>query len=475
MSKLLDKELYNIRAELCNKLFPKGEHTGSLHENLVLDKVLNMLVWEKRALDLLQYSIQKRTIFPDGGIYFFGRKYYIGEEKLLEIIQKTFEALSNICIDVPCPEDFYSAPENILADYGTGWIETVSARVQDFMFIDGFIIYKKKLYKCSSAKKDFNVSPIDSNRSIRLLLGYDHFEFQDISDLHYLLGVYRAINAQKKVIGIDNVFFEDGYIKINPIPNLNVNKQSRIKYPYSKALYNQHKDKSKLDTIKVAVDNGKIVAFANKGIKQCILHIKKGIKANRYVKSLLKVDSLKSLFEDYAIKYIFDGDETLTTSIKKFRKALGTDINKNSVSVAIEAIKHEAALCRGNTNCIASCRKDFCKFDACFKIMLSHIPKYPVLLFDEPYEYGNGYRYIKNMIITSEHVFNPDYLYIVVKAINETKRKTFQFTVSRHDYYKALFSIYTYFSSEMFWKRKSDYYMEYLRPFGVKAVDVFKY
>ena len=94
MSKLLDKELYNIRAELCNKLFPKGEHSGSLHENLVLDKVLNMLVWEKRALDLLQYSIQKRTIFPDGGIYFFGRKYYIGEEKLLEIIQKTFEALS---------------------------------------------------------------------------------------------------------------------------------------------------------------------------------------------------------------------------------------------------------------------------------------------------------------------------------------------------------------------------------------------
>ena len=205
------------------------------------------------------------------------------------------------------------------------------------------------------------------------------------------------------------------------------------------------------------------------------MHIKKGIKANRYVKSLLKVDSLKSLFEDYAIKYIFDGDETLTTSIKKFRKALGTDINKNSVSVAIEAIKHEAALCRGNTNCIASCRKDFCKFDACFKIMLSHIPKYPVLLFDEPYEYGNGYRYIKNMIITSEHVFNPDYLYIVVKAINETKRKTFQFTVSRHDYYKALFSIYTYFSSEMFWKRKSDYYMEYLKPFGIISADVFKY
>ena len=60
MSKLLDKELYNIRAELCNKLFPKGELTGSLHENLVLGKVLNMLVWEVLLLITFAFKIEDK-------------------------------------------------------------------------------------------------------------------------------------------------------------------------------------------------------------------------------------------------------------------------------------------------------------------------------------------------------------------------------------------------------------------------------
>lgn len=254
-----------------------------------------------------------------------------------------------------------------------------------------------------------------------------------------------------------------------------MNADNHLKLPYSKSVYNQFKDKTKQRTITVAVDNGKVIGFANNSVKQCILGIRRAINSDRYVKSLLKVNSLKDLFDDYAINCIFDGDITLSKSVSKFKGALGIGQKENNVSVALNAIKQEATLCRGNTNCIASCRKEFCKFDACFKIMLSHISKYPVLLFNEPYEYGNGYKYIKNMIITSEHLFNSENVYIIVKAINETKRKTFQFTVPRNGYYKALFAIYTYFSSEMFWKRKSDYYMEYLRPFGVISVDVYKY
>lgn len=475
---MLDKEFYNIRAEISWRLFPKGgEHAYSLHENLVLDKVMSMAIWENRGLDLCQYYYQEKTIFPDGGIFFFGRKYYISEERLLYIIEIALEILSKNCCYVLDLNAFLNGSKSNMREgyLCKDGIQKVSAKIEDFTFMDGFILYEGSVCRSSNARKSYNEPSIKDGRKINIYVDSSTFEFCNSKDEIKLLNVYKAIKARKVVLDVNNVVFEDGYVLFNPIPTFKIYKKSRLKLPYSKSLYNQYKDKTKLRTITVAVDNGKVIDFANKSIKQCILSIRKSANPDRYVKSLLKIDSLKPLFEDFEINCIFDGDKTLSKSISKFRKALGIGQKENSVSVALNAIKKEASLCRGNASCIVSCRKDFCKFDACFKIMLSHVSKYPVLLFDEPYEYGNGYRYIKNMIITSEHLFNSDNVYIVIKAINETKRKTFQFTVPRYDYYKALFAIYTYFSSEMFWKRKSDYFMKYLQPFGVISVDVFKY
>lgn len=478
MKKMSDKDFYNIRAEISWRLFPKGgEYAYPLHENLILDKVMSMAVWENRGLELCQYYYQKKTIFDDGGIFFFGRKYHISEERLLYIIEIALEELSKNCLYVIDLNGFLNGSKpNLHESYlcGNG-VHKVSAKVEDFTFMDGFILYEGSILRSPDARKSFNDPSIKDSRKISIYVDGSTFQFCNSQDEYKLLKIYKSIKSRKVVLDLDKIEFGDGYVLFNPVPSFKIQKKSRLKLPYSKSLYNQYKDKAKQRTVTVAVDNGKVIGFANDSIKQCILGIRKGIALNRYVKSLLKVNTLKDLFDDYAINCIFDGDATLAKSVSKFKGALGIGQKKNSVSEALNAIKKEATLCRGNTNCIASCRKEFCKFDACFKIMLSHIPQYPVLLFDEPYEYGNGYKYIKNMIITSEHLFNSDNVYIIVKAINETKRKTFQFTVPRNGYYKALFAIYTYFSSEMFWKRKSDYYMEYLRPFGVTSVDVFKY
>ena len=379
--------------------------------------------------------------------------------------------------EIPDIKSILNVPdEDLHEQYRTGNIQVASVKLKDFSFVDGFILYNGYACPNPSAKRDYSYIAINEKKKVDILLGHNgQFDFFKEQDKKKLLRLYKLVGATKVIVDVKDVIFEDGAVSFNPIPSQRIFIKTRIKLLYSKAIYNQYKEKATLRNFTVAVSGGKVIAFGNRSVIDCIKTIRKEIYANKYVKALLKVDSLASIFNNTEIDYVFDGDPTMTKSIKKFRTALGQKVKqkKHDLSEAMKAIKKEASSCRGSINCIVSCQKNLCKFDTCFKIMLSHIQKYPVLMLDEPCEYGNSYKFIKNMIITTKHLFSKENVYIVVKSVNEPERKTLQFTVSRHNYYKALFMIYTYFSSKMHEKREYDNCMKFLKPFGIISLDVY--
>ena len=479
MSKLLDKEFYVIRTELCKRLFPKGEDAYPLHEILVMDKVMSLIAWENRGLDVFEYYYKERVIFPDGGIYFFGRKYYIDEDRLIEILITVIDRFNLIMDEIPDIKSILNGPEEDLHEqYRTSSIQVKSVKLKDFSFVDGFILYNGYVCPNPSAKRDYTYISINEKKKVDILLGHNgQFDFFKEQDKKDLLKLYKLAGASKVIVDVKDVAFEDGAVSFNPIPSQRIFIKTRIKLLYSKAIYNQYKEKATLRNFTVAVSGGRVIAFGNRSVIDCIKTIKKEVHANKYVKALLKVDSLTSIFNDTEIDYVFEGDPTMTKSIKRFRTALGQKVKqkKHDLSEAMKAIKQETSSCRGSIDCMAFCSEELCKYDTCFKLMLSHSPKYPVLLVDELYAYEYRHEYMKNMILTVQHPTNPDQLNIVVKSINQPHRKSLLFTVSRFNYYKSLFIIYTYLNSELPNKRMKANYMKYFKPFGILTVNKNRY
>lgn len=209
MSKLLDKEFYSIRTELCKVLFPKGEDAYSLHEILVMDKIMSMIAWEGRGLDVFEYYYKERVIFPDGGIYFFGRKYFVSEDRLIDILITVLDRFCLIMDEIPDIKSILNIPEEDLHEqYRTGSIQLESVRLKDFLFVDGFILYNGYVCPNPSAKRDYSYISVNEKKKVDILLGYNgQFDFFKEQDKKDLLKLYKLTEATKVIVDVKDVFF----------------------------------------------------------------------------------------------------------------------------------------------------------------------------------------------------------------------------------------------------------------------------
>lgn len=478
MGKLLDKDFYSIRAELCETLFPKGEDAYPLHEILVMDKLMSLIALEKRALDVFEYYYKKRVIFPDGGIYFFGRKYYLDEKRLIDILITVLNKLGSVLGEIPNIKEILENEymQDLHEEYYVNNASLINVNLADFKFVDGFIIYKEYVCPHPLAKRNYSYISVSEKKTVNILLGhYGNFDFYDEQDKEYLLNLYKLSSAKKVLVDINNITFEDGFVLFNPNPALKIYKSSRIKLKYSKSKYDQYKNHIGQRNITVTVSGGKVVAFTNRCIIDCIKTIRKTIYSNRYVKALLKVDSLTEIFSDIEINKIFGGDNSMTQSIKMFRTTLAEQVKfkTGDLSRVLKAIRQEALRCNRDGNCLKQCNT--CKLGVCFRIMLSHISKYPILVLNEPNESSNESGELRDMIVTVKNSYNANSVNIIVQSINEPRRKAIQVAVSRFNYYKVLFMVYTYFTSPVCDKRKKVNLMRYLKPFGVTEIHKIRY